>query len=477
MHHLIVGNGENVILRECIHQGEREFIMDSPTEQRIRLHVFKQVVGPTHIPLEVEAQTAIVNGFGDHRPGGRLLRHHQNIGELTENGTVQLTEERNGFLIMIAAVLIGDPLAGSPVVIQIQHRCHRIHPETVCVVLSQPEQSVGNQEGLHLGTAHVKAAGTPSLMLHTVPSLVFVQGTAVELIQAVTVLREMGGHPVQNHADAGAVHSINEILEILRSAETAGGRIVSRHLVSPGAVKGMLHHRHQLHVGIPHLRQVRSQHIRDVAVVHIVLSILHGGIVFRMPGAQMHLIDVHRKRIEMALLFPAANLRVFLSLRHPFPVLPIVGDVRADHGGTVREGLVLPGIRIGLHKGTPSTADRILIIGSLQRGITDDGGLPHAGIRQTGHGPAVRPCTEITDHTDLIRVGCPHTECILIRCIAFCGVHTQKFIGCVIGSLMEQIQRQRAFSFFDHFSLLMLFQTSLHDRMPEMGRNIPPASL
>ena len=441
--------------------------MDSPAEQRIRLHVFKHVVGPTHIPLEVEAQAAVVDGLGDHRPSGGLLRHHQNIGKLTENGTVQLTEERNGFLVVIAAVFVGDPLAGRPVVIQIQHRCHRIHTKTVRMIFSEPEQSVGDEEGLHLGTAHVKAAGTPSFMLHTVPSLVFVQGTTVKLVQAVTVLREMGRHPVQNDAYAGAMHGINEILKILRSTETAGGRIVSRYLVSPGAVEGMLHHGHQFHVGIAHLRQIGSQHIRDIAVVHIVFTILHGGIVLRMPGAQMHLVDIHRERIEMALLFPTADLGVFLSLSHPFPVLPVVGDIRADYRGTVRKRLVLPGIGIGFHKRAPSPADRIFIIGSFQRGTTDDGGFPHAGIRQASHRPAVGPRAEITDHTDLVRIRCPHTECILIRCIAFCGVHAQKFIRCIIGSLMEQIQRQRAFSFFDHF-LLLIFPKSIRSR-PHTG--------
>ena len=148
--------------------------MDTASEKGIRLHVFEQVVGPAHIPLEIESQAAIVDGFGNHRPGSRLLCHHQNIGELTEHGAVQLAEKGDGLIIVIAAVLVGNPLTGSTVIIQVQHRCHRIYAQTVRVVFSEPEQSVGDQKRLHLGTTHVEAAGTPSFMLHTIPALVLV---------------------------------------------------------------------------------------------------------------------------------------------------------------------------------------------------------------------------------------------------------------------------------------------------------------
>jgi hypothetical protein len=48
----------------------------------------------------------------------------------------------------------------------------------------------------------------------------FVERRAVELRETVLVLREVAGHPVEDHADAMAVTLIDEVAEVVRACRT-----------------------------------------------------------------------------------------------------------------------------------------------------------------------------------------------------------------------------------------------------------------
>ena len=80
------------------------------------------------------------------------------------------------------------------------------------------------------------------------------------------VLREVRGHPVEDHADAALVQVLDQEHEVLRRAVAAGGREVAGGLVAPGAVEGVLHHRHELDVGEAHPLAVLGEHRGDLAV-------------------------------------------------------------------------------------------------------------------------------------------------------------------------------------------------------------------
>jgi hypothetical protein len=77
--------------------------------------------------------------------------------------------------------------------------------------------------------------------------------------EAVVVAREVRGHPVDDHAEAGLVAAIDEVHEILRRAEARARRVVAHHLVAPGAVERVLGHAHQLDVRVAHVEHVRDQ--------------------------------------------------------------------------------------------------------------------------------------------------------------------------------------------------------------------------
>ena len=82
---------------------------------------------------------------------------------------------------------------------------------------------------------------------------VLVAGRAVELAQAVAVAREVGRHPVEDHADAVLVAVIDEVHEVLRRAVAAGGGVVADRLITPLPVNGCSLIGQQLHVRVAHL--------------------------------------------------------------------------------------------------------------------------------------------------------------------------------------------------------------------------------
>ena len=75
---------------------------------------------------------------------------------------------------------------------------------------SQPEQRVGQQEVADLVAAVVEDQRAPVAVLALARIGVLVERGAVEAREPVGVAREVGGHPVEDHADAGVVAGVDE---------------------------------------------------------------------------------------------------------------------------------------------------------------------------------------------------------------------------------------------------------------------------
>ena len=90
MDHLVVGEGQDVVLREGIHQGEGDVPVVELPEVWVHFDVVADVVHPAHVPLEVEAQTPLVHRIGHLGPGGGLLGDHQHVGVVGKDGGIQL---------------------------------------------------------------------------------------------------------------------------------------------------------------------------------------------------------------------------------------------------------------------------------------------------------------------------------------------------------------------------------------------------
>ncbi len=62
---------------------------------------------------------------------------------------------------------------------------------------------------------------------------VLVQRGAIEITEAVGVVGEMPGHPVQQYAEALAVAGVDQSRKVRRRAEPAGRRIQAGRLIAP----------------------------------------------------------------------------------------------------------------------------------------------------------------------------------------------------------------------------------------------------
>ena len=69
-----------------------------------------------------------------------------------------------------------------------------------------------------------------------------VAAAAVKAAQADFIPREVRGHPVEDHADSRLMQPVDQPHEPFGVAEAGGRGVITRDLIPPRAVKGMLHH-------------------------------------------------------------------------------------------------------------------------------------------------------------------------------------------------------------------------------------------
>ena len=81
-------------------------------------------------------------GPGDHRPRRRFLGDGLRVRVVAVDGLVEAAQELDGVEVLAAAVLVRDPLAAAPAVVEVQHRRHRVDAQPVDVVAVEPEVRV-----------------------------------------------------------------------------------------------------------------------------------------------------------------------------------------------------------------------------------------------------------------------------------------------------------------------------------------------
>src|SRR3712207_1688135 len=155
---------------------------------------------------------------------------------------------------------------------------------------------------------------------------VLVEGLPVEAGERELVLREVGGDPVHDHADAGLVQPVDEVAQVVRVAEARGGRVVAGDLVAPRAAERVLGEGKELDVRVVRLAQVVDQLVGGVAVAEA-----------GPPGAEVQLVHAHRLVVRVD---GGAALE-------PLLVVPLV-RARGDDRGGGRRDLGVLGPRVGL---------------------------------------------------------------------------------------------------------------------------------
>ena len=203
------------------------------TVHRIHREITERIVHPAHVPLEGEAQTAVFRSTGHFRPRSGFLGDHHRLGIVFLHSGIEHLEEFHRFEILMTAIDIGHPLAVVAVVIEVEHGGNRVHAQTVDVIFIQPEERVGNQERTHFVATEIEYTGAPFFMLALAPIRIFISRCTVKTIQTVRVLREVGGNPVHDDADAVFMQDIHEPHEILGFTVAGSRGIVAADLIAP----------------------------------------------------------------------------------------------------------------------------------------------------------------------------------------------------------------------------------------------------
>ena len=424
VHHLVVRYGKHEPLAEGVGQGEGELVVMLRTEVGILLEIGERIVHPAHVPLHGKAKSAVFKAC-DVGPRGGFLGHGHHVGMAFGQNAVELLEEGNGLEALASAVDVWHPLAGALVVIEIEHGGDRVHAKPVQMVLLDPEEGVGDEEGLHLLASHVKLARAPGLMLHAVRALVFVQGLSVKLTETVRVLRKMRGDPIQDHADARLVKGVDEGHKLLGRAEARGGGVVAADLVAPGAVEGELAHGQDLNMRVAHLLDVGHE-LRGKLTVGIGLAVL-----VPPPRAQMQLIDVDGLGKD---LFSG---KTRFAVAQPALVVPDVARKIGDHRGGLGGALHGKAVGIGLEELAAVIAQEEFVVLPLLDRVLGESDLPDA-VRHLGQGSGIGiPGVEIANHRDEIGVWRPDAK----EELPVFAVRTQVVVGVRGGSLVEEIGR------------------------------------
>ncbi len=339
VHHLVVGQRQHEVLRECVQHAERQRGVVEASMHWIVRHVLEQVVHPAHVPFEAEAEAADVGRARHHRPRGRLFGDGLRGGLGAVHCRVQLAEEIDRGEVLAPAVAIGDPLPGAPRVVEVEHRGDGVHAQPVDVIALDPEQRARQQETSHLVAAVVEDEAAPVRMEPLAGVGVLVEMRPVEVSEAVLVGGEVRRHPVEQNADPLLMQGVDERHEVFGRPVAAGRREVRRRLIAPGRIKRMLHDRQELDVGEAHVAGVGGQPRRDFAVGQQAPRVLGRA----LPRAEVHFINGHRRLDPL----PTA------AGRHPLAVLPHVrrrGDDRPGARGYLR----LQGVGVGLVDAEPA---------------------------------------------------------------------------------------------------------------------------
>ena len=252
------------------------------------------------------------------------------------------------------------------------------------------------------------------------------QMRAVEVRKSMFVRREMRWDPVQDDADSVLMKHVDEVLEILRRAVAARRREKSSDLISPRAVKRVLHDRHELDVREVHLAHIVRQRLRDFAITHRTRAV----IVDRPPPrSDMDFVDGDRRLDRVARL----------SIAHPAFVIPLVVEIPDDRC-CFRRRFVMNSERVRFVDAViVLTRDDVVLV---NRSLTDvrNESFPDAGRAARIQLVLARiPTVEFADDRHGLRVWRPNAEACPGNPIALDQMRAEFFPQPVVVAFVEKI--------------------------------------
>ena len=223
---------QDEVLGVRVHHAEGEFVVMELAMHGVALEVIERVVHPAHVPFHRETQPARIHGPADHGPVGGFLGHGDGAGRARMRHCVQRAQEFHRLQVFAAAMAVRDEVRAARE-IQVEHRGHGVHAQPVEVVFLQPVAGAGQQEALHLVALVIEDVRAPVLVLALARVFIFIERRAVETGEAMRIARKMRRHPVEQHADAGAMAAVDEVLQVIRRRRSGWWARSSRWSDSP----------------------------------------------------------------------------------------------------------------------------------------------------------------------------------------------------------------------------------------------------
>ena len=153
VYHFVMAENLYEVFRISVDHAERKLVVVVLAVDRFVLDVAQEVVHPTHVPLVVEAETALLWRASDAREASRFFGDEDGMRGQAAHDAVQVLEEFERIVVDVAAVLVRHPFARTLTVVEVKHGGHSIDAETVAVKFLKPVHRVCNEEVLDFVTA------------------------------------------------------------------------------------------------------------------------------------------------------------------------------------------------------------------------------------------------------------------------------------------------------------------------------------
>ena len=160
--------------------------------------------------------------------------------------------------------------------------------------LFHPVMRRGLQKAAHFPAGMHKVAASPFAYANVLVRI-FVQLTAIVAFQTVIVCGKVHRYKIQQHINSILMHLIHQLLQSLCRTIAGSRSKISRILISPALIAGMLAQRKKFHTVIAALFQVRNQNLPQFLIgIPVSLSCTR---LFK--GACMYLVNIEGLRADI----------------------------------------------------------------------------------------------------------------------------------------------------------------------------------
>ena len=347
-------------------------------------------IGEAHAKTVVKADTAFLDGKAHAGHTGHIFRDGNSLGIHLTNQFIGKLQIGDCFhMSIIGEVFAVGVKISTKSMVMIQHGGNSVKTETVKVILGHPEFQVAQQEVNDSVLAVIKAFCAPGRMVALNAIVEELPYSAVKHIDALgSILDSVGMNNVQKHPDTHFMGLVDQILQVLRLAEPAGGGKEIGNLVSEASVIRMLHNGHQLNGVVAGFFDMGKDNISKLAV--------RTDLAFLLGHAHMSFINIELLFADKIFVSPGEDITLIHNLCAPGDGLGVL-----NHPAGVKGHMLCTG-KIGVYYGFYLAAVPQGVFALQQK-------LPVAVIQFFQGMTCLIPSVKIAGQIQLVGAGSPFT--------------------------------------------------------------------